>query len=315
MDANMVPLSKVEMILHNIVDNEFKSLPHAVDIYVNVNSQNDKNCLGYFLNNRIEIYVDNFLYLCNFKERMLYKVTQHISQEVFIELLKTTYHECFHALVNMMPSGYISQLDWFIIETEKNIQKMDYDYYIKNHHLFYKEAVADLYGANKTVEFLKENYPDIYLNSKNKLYDTLKDVKKRIIFYDFNHVYQKHYKDQLHEGDSYEFRGIKDIYDMYKDCDERIVYSILTLDLFLEKLCINDLSSEEIEIMEGAIEYAYNKELLKKDYIDNNFVIDDLNKEDATYYEDNVDKLKYFDEINRILKITKKVNILRKTKI
>lgn len=315
MSKKYFSLKEVQGILLDIIDKEFSNISYSIDLILNTNKQNDKKILGICRDNEIEVYVNNYFHLCDLKEKLLYMGTQHVSQKIFVRLLKTTYHECFHILEQLMPSRYITELDYFLVTTERPLRKTDGSYYDKNWHLFYDEMLADLYGNIKAREFLKENYPDVLDCNESWLNDELVEIKKRFVFFDYNHTYQKNYKDYIHEDNSDKFISVKAIYDMYKDFDERIVYYILTLDLFLEQLDINNLSDEEITIMELAIEYAYNKELLKKDYIDNNFKLDKLSKEDAIYYRDNIDKMKYFEEIDRMIKSTRKINILKKAKM
>lgn len=316
MNKKYISLKEAESILLDIVDKEFNDEPYPVDFRLNPYkpSTGNKNSLGFWCNYFIMIYVGNFPQLQKKKEKYLYKLSRHISMKTFVSLIDTTFHECFHGLSSKTKLTLLDEKDFLTIKFELTLRQLDYEIYILEHDAFYEEMLADLYGNIKTREFLKENFPYIYASNESQLDVNLAKIKKRFVFFDFNHVYQKHYRDHLHEADSDKFISVKAIYDMYKNFDERITYSILTLDLFLEQLDISSLSNEEIEIMELAIEYAYNKELLKKDYIDNNFDLDNLNEKDTIYYKENINRLKYFEEIDRMLKNTRKIKILKKTK-
>lgn len=181
------------------------------------------------------------------------------------------YHETIHSIQAFLNDYNYSK---FLFNIESILSENNCKDYYDNHDNYSIEIGANLYGTFKTEELLKNEYPDIYKleaqNIKNQenaykidyiLYDAVDQINKVL-----NIVNKKKFKinDEMPIFNIFvrNDNSFKSIGDMLKNpeferLDKRIIYTILSSDLFLKSINIQKLSNEELDTLNEALQYTY----------------------------------------------------------
>lgn len=195
-------------------------------------------------------------------------------------ILFAVYHEYKHQL--QFASKEISELEEFIIKLEKHIAANKTRDYNKNHEQYFIEISANLYAYNKTLEYIKNNEPNIYeqiklyletrwiLNTKQCQinYDPRKTFDKFYKYYKFKKIvmiYLDVAELDIFLDENNNFKTLKSIINSCrtKNIDKTIVLSILGSESYLNQLDISKLNNEEkqfmLNIIDNVLEEEFNR--------------------------------------------------------
>lgn len=104
-----------------------------------------------------------------------------------IRILFILYHEIGHAVKNKRLEDQNKKrsltLDEYIKYREDNITSCTDQFYIKNHGSFFSEIDANVFASDKTINYLKNNVPILYIKKKNKINNILgKNLNKKNLY-------------------------------------------------------------------------------------------------------------------------------------
>lgn len=188
-----------------------------------------------------------------------------------IELLRACYHEARHSIqLNFDINSYAC----FLHYAEGVLINNNYTNYNKSHDNYSIEIGANLYGIFKTEDFLKNKYPDVYKLEKGYIKGLETSFKLDYMLYDavgqMNKALELVNKKSLKindeipifnifMGDDNSFKSINDIIKNpnFEKIDKRIVYTVLSSDLFLNSIDIEKLSDIELTTLNEALQYTY----------------------------------------------------------
>lgn len=203
------------------------------------------------------------------------------------EFVMTCYHEARHIAQDKLSKN---SYEFFlaVIEDEVRKRQSDINYYLL-HDDFSYEIGANLYGIEKTKEYLKKRYPYIYEKEKEKI----QVLENKYTFeyltynatYNFDRFYQKINKAILNNCIRFEnilekfkpfkiffnedgsFKTITEIIqneNTFK-IDSRIVSTIISSKSFIETVNLKSLTKEELEFINKHLNYTnsvYNNQLV-----------------------------------------------------
>ncbi len=226
----------------------------------------DLNCGGYNdLNGTTVIFLDKLDRLS--RRRQI--------SNIFL-LVSACYHEARHSEQQFFDKysydRFLSDIEMFYMKTDANRD------YTENHDEYSFEIGANLYGIEMAREYLKKNYPRVYEEDKDKI-----DILEECFLVDYKLYNPTYFIDMViprirNIRPLDDNKKVKDIKDKslilsiflnddgsikrpseveYQELDKRIVYAVYSSLSFLNKLtCIDDLTEEEISIINEAIEYT-----------------------------------------------------------
>ncbi len=218
------------------------------------------------------------------------------------ELLKNCFHETRHCIQFKFDNYSYKK---FLCNMEAVINIYAWSKYNSCHDDFSFEIGANIYGITKTKEFLKNNYPHIYNLEKNRIERFEKVYKLDYILYDATEQLDKTIdivKSQeiqinndypcfnIFLNDNNSFKSMKDIIENpdLKKFDERILYTILSSNSYLESVDIEKLSNEELAILNEALQYTYTIYNNQYKFILTSFTNKDIN-------------INYFNQMKKLL--------------
>ena len=226
----------------------------------------DLNCGGYNdLNGTTVIFLDKLDRLS--RRRQI--------SNIFL-LVSACYHEARHSEQQFFDkysyARFLSDIEMFYMKTDANRD------YTENHDEYSFEIGANLYGIEMAREYLKKNYPRVYEEDKDKI-----DILEECFLVDYKLYNPTYFIDMViprirNIRPLDDNKKVKDIKDKslilsiflnddgsikrpseveYQELDKRIVYAVYSSLSFLNELtCIDDLTEEEISIINEAIEYT-----------------------------------------------------------
>ena len=226
----------------------------------------DLNCGGYNdLNGTTVIFLDKLDRLS--RRRQI--------SNIFL-LVSACYHEARHSEQQFFDKYSYAR---FLFDIERVYMQSDSSKdYNHNHNDYSFEIGANLYGVEMAREYLKKNYPKVYEEDKDKI-----DILEESFLVDYKLYNPTYFIDMViprirNIRPLDDNKKVKDIKDKslilsiflnddgsikrpseveYQDLDKRIVYAVYSSLSFLNKLtCIDDLTEEEIGIINEAIEYT-----------------------------------------------------------
>ena len=226
----------------------------------------DLNCGGYNdLNGTTVIFLDKL-------NKLSYG--RQISN-IFL-LVSACYHEARHSEQQFFDKYSYAR---FLFDIERVYMQSDSSKdYNHNHNDYSFEIGANLYGVEMAREYLKKNYPRVYEEDKDKI-----DILEECFLVDYKLYNPTYFIDMViprirNIRPLDDNKKVKDIKDKslilsiflnddgsikrpseveYQELDKRIVYAVYSSLSFLNKLtCIDDLTEEEISIINEAIEYT-----------------------------------------------------------
>ena len=227
------------------------------------------------------------LAFCQPKEKYIVIFLSKVNQLKKIEpkifnLVFLCYHEVRHLEQDWVP---IENFYGFLHEIEATIAKsyLAYDYYL-NHDQYSYEIGANLYAVKKTEEYLKKNYPNIYLEHQLELqekkeryeydyfsynpmdtFDRYVEVSRRIYheaMFSLNKnksIPKRNRVDEIFFTPDYQYKSLAEIRTNQAFCqlEKEIIYTILTSSTFLSSLDFDTLDKDDTELLYQALEYAY----------------------------------------------------------
>ena len=207
------------------------------------------------------------------------KITSKERQIFFIILC--SYHEVKHTEQKILNQytyeRFIYDIESYLIG-EKKIN------YQKNHNKVLFEIDANIYAIEKTKEYLINNYPDVYQKVKEEIstleqkyykdleeYDALTLVEKIIDYMRYqlnihwaltvNHMEIISPVLELFIYPDVLFKSIKYMRQdgIFNNLDKRIIYLFLSSKQFLEQVNLDNLTKEELVLLDESLEYTNNK--------------------------------------------------------
>lgn len=225
--------------------------------------------------NVVVMFLDNLL-------KMSYE--DQILNSVF-----STYHEVRHVIQNNFDTD---SYDKFINDINHYNQYIDVLEYKVNHDSYSYEIGANIFALEKTKEYLKKNYPDVYELSKEKIDVANKKNEINYMSYPYMKMLNKALSKVMQNKDfekipvlKYfvnEYGGFKSVYEIKKSkeiekLDKRIVYCILSSNVFIKSMNESELSRDDKLYLSEAIDYIKTIYINQKE----NFgmgIIDDLSQ-------------------------------------
>lgn len=189
-----------------------------------------------------------------------------------IELLRVCYHEARHIMQLTFDNNSYAKFLRYIEELHDN------DDYNKNHDNYSFEIGANLYATFKLEETIKKlenkKNSNIYTLEKYYIEDLKNAYKLDYMLFDavgqmnkaFDIVNKKKLKinDEIpifniFTNDDNSFKSINDIIKNpnFEKLDKRVVYTVLSSDLFLNSIDIEKLSDIELNILDETLQYTY----------------------------------------------------------
>lgn len=220
------------------------------------------------------------------------------------QVLKTSYHEIRHS-VQLTFDRYSYERFLCDIENFFIMCNLGRDYK-HNHDSYSFEIGANLYGTRMAREYLKKNYPKTYEREK-RIIDAIEDrykndymlynpsytIDRVIPWIRISSVFSKNDKTIKNispvlslflNGDG-SFKRPSEVLtnEKYQSLDKRVVYAFFSSELFLKELGnIKDLTSEEVSILNEAMDYTNEVCRVQMRYYDNEISAMD---EPSNYFE------------------------------
>ena len=283
-------INKMKDIVYDIFDKENigdnKIFPITFREYYNNYYYDNKLLL--LINNSINGYNDLDGNIFIFLDRFNKLLNRDYN---FICFLETCYHEIRHSKQLLMNSY---SYDKFLIDMDlyvKNIGLFNKYKYLFCHNSYSFEIGANIYGIEKAIEYLKDNYCDIYYNNKNyidkrELYYKFDyyNYDARMVFSNFINVLRRYnyvndYLDispviSIILNRDYSFKSFHEIYNdiRFNYLDDRLCSLILSNNLYLNEVYNNNCSEDELDILRYYISYGNKLDINRK------YMVRELNK-------------------------------------
>lgn len=202
---------------------------------------------------------------------------EKIEHKIF-RLAQVCYHEARHSIQQKFDSysydGFLRDIDHFL--------KTNIDYTLE-HDKYSFEIGANLYGVKKAKEYLETRYPALYEKHKDEIekleksyqfdymtYDASDNIERTIQMLKLTDkvrnnklIRGKKLKDispvlEIFLNEDASFKHFSEIIqnDKFKELDKKIVYAVLSSKSFLEQINMNQLSFEELELVNEALQYT-----------------------------------------------------------
>lgn len=202
---------------------------------------------------------------------------EKIEHKIF-RLAQICYHEARHSMQQKFDkysyNGFLKDIDHFL--------KTNIDYTLE-HNKYSFEIGANLYAVRKAKEYLETKYPDLYKKHKDEIEKLEKKYQFDYMTYDASDTVERAIQmlkvtnkignNKIIKGKSKKeispvleiflnedasFKNFSEIVqnEKFKELDKRIVYAILSSKSFLEQINMNQLSIEELEIVNKSLQYT-----------------------------------------------------------
>lgn len=269
-----------------------------------------QNVEGYNQKGNIVIFLDK-----------ISKIKGTVTWKIF-RLAENTYHEIRHTQQQKYTpysyEGFLRDIDNFLSAIKKDI-------YYSNYNSFSYEIGANLYGVQQARKYIQKYFPEEYTEIIEKIklkeekytydyimYDASFNINRFIIVLRNNiNIVQEYSIKKISPildiflNDDLTFKSLKQIMtnDRYKEVDIRIVSAILSSQLFYGNIEIEELSAEELELLDNALKYTnkiYQNQSIKLEEALSKRIIDS-----RTYYYEQRNILK------KLQPLAEKENLLR----
>ena len=254
---------KSKLKLHSfVIKHPDFSLVDKISSFINLTKYSlMPNYKGAYIGNdkSIVVFIDNLIVLPKLKINI-------------IDLLKTTYHEIYHAIdfKNKTESFNFNNYDKFACDLERFLSKhytaMPFRY-LFNHDSFMIEILANKYGIERTIEFINNN-PNAYNYDIARLEKLKKKYNNQYNNYNLSKnldIIIKNYKAakkskgfdnsvfEIFLNEDGSFKSLNDII-----LDSRIFYAFLNTSSYRKSLNVFELSKEAIYVLNQALNYNIN---------------------------------------------------------
>ena len=245
-----------------------------------------------------------------------------VENKIF-RLLNICYHELRHSEQQMFD---VNSYDKFMNDIEEFIQQFNSNDYRLLHDKYSYEIGANLYCVNKSSEYLKKKYPDLYEKEKEDIIKLQKEYYLDYATYDASDVFDRFLKTIRFKDFRYGVNGdINPILGIFLDednnfrrfdrivnnkkfnsVDKRIVAAIFSSDTFLNEVDLDLLTLNELNILYDSLSYMdtiyKNQVKIINDY--------ELNDEDINKEKCFLEKVKRFEH-GMIKKVFSKMSSVR----
>lgn len=188
-----------------------------------------------------------------------------------LNIVNTCFHEIRHSMQRTFDDYSYEKLLTEVDKFLRNCYPYDYKY---NHKHYSNEIGANMYAINMTKEFLRHNYPNIYKEEKDNIEKKESNIKADYILYDATDRVNKAINAarliqvninsisplfNIFMGDDNSFKPIENMIKNpnFDALDKRIIYTVLSSDLFLKNIEIEKLSDEELNTLNEALQYTH----------------------------------------------------------
>lgn len=204
-----------------------------------------------------------------------------IKEDKIYRLAQASYHEIRHSVQETFSDysyeGFISKIEHYLIKCGNP--------YVAKHDKYSFEIGANLYGTMKAKEYLEKNYPDLYEKRKEKIEKEYNEYKYDYLTYDFNDTIESFFKTtkitskipnisnlafkipketdvspvlSIFKNNDGTFKSMNEIInnENFNKIDPRITNAIFSSKSFLQSITLENLSIEQIEIINNALSYT-----------------------------------------------------------
>lgn len=236
-------------------------------------------------------------------------------------LAENTYHEVRHSVQKKFD---LYSYDGFLSAIDDAINVMNPNTYYSNYSSFSYEIGANLYGVEKAKEYMKKHFPEYYQKIIKKIEEKKEKYKYDYMIYDASFNVDRFINELRKNPDivkKYSIQKISPVLDIFlnanlsfknikqitsntkfKELDKKIVYAVLSSQLFYENIAIEELSKDELDLLQSALRYTH------KIYQNQSIRLEDaLNKKI-------IDKRKYYYDqrtiLNKLKPLAEKENLI-----
>lgn len=271
--VEVLPLTKLENLFLVIKESKQKnkklySLKRLKTIQTSLKETID--CLGDFdfENNHLKIFLDEL------------KKDSKTKEIYLIQLLNTTYHEYNHK-ITWSKTEITPNLINFTLLIEQLLIKTT-ELYNSYHNDFYEEIIANIYGIEKSEQFLKR-YPNIFEKLKGYIENDKLNYQINLINYDieqfinyFSKTIQSANDKSRFFKEEYPYGIVKCLYTKegcfktifslrdnkdWNFLEKEVQYSIVASKSYLQSQKLENLSKEELTFLKEAVDYSYQQEI------------------------------------------------------
>ena len=198
-----------------------------------------------------------------------------IKEDKIYRLAQASYHEIRHSVQETFSDysyeGFISKIEHYLIKCGNP--------YVAKHDKYSFEIGANLYGTMKAKEYLEKNYPDLYEKRKEKIEKEYNEYKYDYLTYDATTTVDKLFQVTkiiskiptiskkeseispilaIFRNDNNTFKNMEEIINnpLFDKLDQKIVSAIFSSKSFLQSINIEDLTTDQIEIISNALTYT-----------------------------------------------------------
>lgn len=278
MENNELSVEKMKEIANSIIKEELEKN----GIEVNILPVTNEEYCDYLISNSNSNFLSKLLTLIyaggyNDKNGNIVVFLDYISKlknidDKIFRLANVCYHEARHSK-QLVIDDY--SYDKFLRNVDENKKGKDY---LLNHDKFSFEIGANLYGVRKAKEYLKNNNPELYEKAKDKIekrekrymydymtYDASYSIEKIIDLFEIRDLFScgRKLEDispvfEIFLNKDASFKNINEIVEneKFKTLDKRIVYAFFSSKQFLKQIDIEQLSIEELELVNESLKYT-----------------------------------------------------------
>lgn len=267
--VEVLPLTKLENLYLTIKEDKQKNKKvHPFQIIKKIIKKTDNLGDFNFENNHLKIFLDDL------------KKDSKTKEIYLIELLTTTYHEYNHKITWEQATD-IPNLRNFILLIEQLIIETT-ELYNAHHDDFYEEIIANIYGIEKSEQFLKR-YPNIFEKLKGYIENDKLNYQINLINYDieqfinyFSKILQESKEKSSFFKEEYPYNIVGCLYDKdgafkrittlmedknWNFLEKEVQYSIVASKSYLRSQQLDHLSKEELTFILEAVDYSYQQEI------------------------------------------------------
>lgn len=213
-----------------------------------------------------------------------YNTIEKVENKIF-SIANACYHEIRHSFQKTFDSfsyeGFLRDVD---------ISLYTIPDYILEHDNYSIEIGANLYGVKKAKEYLRTKYPDLYNNYKEEIDKQEKKYQLDYMTYDASYnidrliqmIKSKNNKPknekkltdispvlEIFLNEDASFKTFNEIIqnDRFKNLDKKIIHCILSSESFLKQINMDQLSIEEMEIINESLQYTASLYKIQSDLI------------------------------------------------
>ncbi len=212
---------------------------------------------------------------------------------------------CYHELRHSEQSTWDAySYQGFLRDIDQYRKKDTFDYY-NDHDQYSFEIGANLYGVIKAKEYMQKHYPELYMEQKEDIERLLKLYQFDYMTYDASYSFditlqiirllEKNKKPsdispvlEIFLNNDFTFKKMSEFNHNinYRNLDKRIIYAVLSSKAFLSQVNMEELSEEELKLLNESLQYTNN--IYKRQSV----LIEDASREKIISYKELLKKEK-----------------------